>query len=168
MAGLLLRFVLVDSTLSKVVAGIIRESFRSQAEMLGLTVEKHSGYAAFETSQRVERRIKSGEHVVLGYVGEKPVGTITFSVESEQPVNGWIERLAVLPEFRGNGYGRELMGYAEEWLRKAGVVCVELAIVKQFKSLQEFYKQLGYNPTETVKYEFLPFEILHMEKHFSN
>ncbi|MDQ1281025.1 MAG: hypothetical protein QG670_2289 [Thermoproteota archaeon] len=166
--GLLLRFELVDTTLSEVVARTIRESFKNQALELELTVEKHSGYAAFETSQKVNKRIKRGEHVVLAYVGEKPVGTITFSVDSEQPVNGWIERLAVLPEFRRNGYGRELMGYAEEQLMKEGVARVELAIVKQFKHLQDFYEQLGYMPTETMKYEFLPFEILYMEKHLHN
>ena len=162
----MLRFELADTTLSEIVASIIRKSFKNQAEELGLTVEKHSGYAAFETSQKVKRRIGRGEHVFLAYVGEEPVGTITFSVDSKQPVNGYIERLAVLPEFRGNGYGRELMGYAEEQLRKASVVCVELAIVKQFKSLQEFYEQLGYNPTETVKYEFLPFEVLLIQNNY--
>lgn len=156
--------MLVDVTFSEVVSGIVRESFKKQAEELGLNAEEHSGFAAFETAEDVKSRIKGGDRVVLAYSGEDPVGTISFCVDSEQPLKGYIKRLAVLPEFRGRGFGRELMSYAEGQLKRLGVSRVELAIVKKFKPLQRFYKQLGYLPIETRSYPFLPFEVLYLEK----
>lgn len=47
-------------------------------------------------------------------------GVVMASVSAKDPAVGHIDLLAVHPEVRGRGHGRELVRAAEEWLRSAG------------------------------------------------
>ncbi|MEV0352429.1 GNAT family N-acetyltransferase [Nonomuraea sp. NPDC050680] len=47
-------------------------------------------------------------------------GVVMASVSAKDPAIGHIDLLAVHPEVRGRGHGRELVRAAEEWLRSAG------------------------------------------------
>ena len=47
-------------------------------------------------------------------------GVVMASVSAKDPAVGHIDLLAVHPDVRGRGHGRELVRAAEEWLRSAG------------------------------------------------
>lgn len=57
---------------------------------------------------------------------------------------GWVYYLAVQPDHRGNGLGRELMSAAESWLREQGVPKLQLMVRADNSAVIEFYKRLGY------------------------
>ncbi|MFD1542601.1 GNAT family N-acetyltransferase [Nonomuraea guangzhouensis] len=54
-------------------------------------------------------------------------GVVMASVSGKDPAVGHIDLLAVHPEVRGRGHGRELVRAAEEWLRSAGVTQARFA-----------------------------------------
>jgi GNAT superfamily N-acetyltransferase len=149
---------------SALVARVVRRAFRPQAAILGVNKVDHPYYAAFQTAVKVRERIAEGGQVLVARLGEEAVGTVTYSMGKQHPEDGWIERLAVLPEFRGRKYGEALMAEAEERLRKLGAKKLRLTIVKRFDHLRRFYEKQGYRATETRTFPGVPFEVLFMEK----
>ena len=59
----------------------------------------------------------------------------------------YIGRVAVLPQYRGTGLGRELMRRAEAYIRSTGGTAAELSGQVQASG---FYKKLGYTPVGEV------------------
>jgi ribosomal protein S18 acetylase RimI-like enzyme len=57
---------------------------------------------------------------------------------------GWIYYLAVAPELRSAGRGAALMAAAEDWLRAAGAVKVELMVRRANAGMVAFYEGVGY------------------------
>jgi ribosomal protein S18 acetylase RimI-like enzyme len=58
--------------------------------------------------------------------------------------NRYVHRLAIHPQFQGQGYARELMDFAEAKARSEGVVSIRLDTFSQNKRNQRFYEQRGY------------------------
>jgi ribosomal protein S18 acetylase RimI-like enzyme len=58
--------------------------------------------------------------------------------------NLYIHRLAVHPEYQGKGYAQQLMGFAEDFAKKAGAVSIRLDTFSQNRKNQRFYGQRGY------------------------
>lgn len=160
----MLKIELADSGSCGVISEIIAQSFMRQAQSLGIKKEEYPNYVAFETASGVQQRLHKGDRIALICLQDKPVGTISFNADAGQINKGYIKRLAVLSQFRGNGYGERLMDYAETRLKKNKVARVELSIAAQYEGLQRYYQRLGYVPREKKFFRSLPFEVLFMEK----
>ncbi|WP_425310345.1 GNAT family acetyltransferase [Ammonicoccus fulvus] len=63
---------------------------------------------------------------------------------------GWVYYLAVAPDRRGHGLGRELMAAAETWLAERGVPKIQLMIRAGNASVRAFYEALGYADQEVI------------------
>ena len=63
---------------------------------------------------------------------------------------GWINYLAVLPEFQKHGYGRQMVNYFEYKLREMGCPKINLQIRKGNDRVYEFYKKLGYSDDRAI------------------
>jgi GNAT superfamily N-acetyltransferase len=149
---------------TETVASIIRQSFTRQAQLLELTPASCPTYVAFESASGVQRRIESGAHVVLAFLGEAPIGTVSCVLRADSD-HGEIMRLAVLPQHRGHGYGKRLMAYAEQYLRTNGAAVLELSIVAQFERLLTYYEGLGYSTSDQKgRVSGLPFDLLFLVK----
>ncbi len=151
---------------AEIISKIIRESFKTQSEILKISEDDYPNYVAFETVESVANRMDRSDTIVIAYLNDKPVGTVSFRNDPEEEQRGHIIRLAILPRFRGHSYGEHLMAYAETKLRERGVKFIELCIVAQFKRLREYYENLGYTPRETRSHAGFPFEILYMENKY--
>jgi GNAT superfamily N-acetyltransferase len=57
---------------------------------------------------------------------------------------GWLYKLAVAPEQRGKGCGRDLVRQAERWLVARGLLKCNLLIRDTNLKVQDFYRRLGY------------------------
>jgi ribosomal protein S18 acetylase RimI-like enzyme len=157
-------FKLADTKDSKLISELIGKSFKNQVDILGIRKEEYPNYVAFETAEGVKERIYKGDVIIIAYLKDEPIGTVSFNIDSNQVYKGYIKRLAVIPEFRGYGYGNMLMDDTEMKLKERGVTLVELSLVAQFEKLQRFYERLGYTAKEKKFVSSLPFEILFMEK----
>ncbi|MFZ5645128.1 MAG: GNAT family N-acetyltransferase [Bacillota bacterium] len=160
----MIRIEEADYAYSELISGIIRKSFKTQADILGISEESYPNYVAFETPARVRGRMDKGSLFFLAFQGDIPVGTVSISRDRNNLKRGYISRFCVIPEYRGRDYGKLLISHAENILRASGVECIEISIVAEFTRLEEYYSRLGYIANEKKTVPSLPFLILYMEK----
>lgn len=92
---------------------------------------------------------------LLAYEGTQPIGTTRIRYLNAHLAK--IERVAVLPAYRGRGIGRQLMEKAICWIQKQG--CHEVKINAQIHAKQ-FYEKLGF---QAQGFEFEEAGIPHIE-----
>ena len=63
---------------------------------------------------------------------------------------GWINYLAVHPDFQGNGYGQEIMNSVETGLREMGCPKINLQIRTGNDKIESFYQKLGFTNDHVV------------------
>ena len=63
---------------------------------------------------------------------------------------GWLNYLACAPEYRKNGYARQIVVHAENILRKAGCPKINIQIRTDNQQVIDFYHQLGFRKDEVV------------------
>lgn len=75
-----------------------------------------------------------------------------------------MNNLAVLPEYKHIGIGKELVNYAIRYSNNIlGENIIKIGIVEENTSLKEWYKQLGFVNTGTKNFNNLPFAVGFME-----
>lgn len=74
----------------------------------------------------------------------------TIAVRILDGANGVVElkRMFVLPEYQGNGYGRELLEYAVAYVQEQHYKKVCLDTRKQFSAAQHLYRSVGFKETD--------------------
>ena len=63
---------------------------------------------------------------------------------------GWLYAVAVLPEFRRSGAGKQLVDHALDVLRELGCIKVNIQIRPDNQQVTSFYRQLGFEVEERV------------------
>ncbi len=116
--------------------------------------------AVFQVEQQVDPHLdfdgqdEASQHSIALWAGE-PTGTMRMRGIAAGQVK--VERLAVLPEFRGRGIGRRLMEEALAVLCEQGIEVVQVHAQIQVRS---FYEKLGF---ESQGEEFVEAGILHVK-----
>jgi ribosomal protein S18 acetylase RimI-like enzyme len=88
--------------------------------------------------------IATGEMHVLEHAGEI-VGVIRLRAE---PPALWVENVAVDPRFQHQGYGRQLLAFADQQARAAGLSELRLYANELMLENIALYARLGYVETE--------------------
>ena len=63
---------------------------------------------------------------------------------------GWINYLAVHPDFRGQGYGKQVIVNVESELRKRGCPKINLQIRSRNDKVTAFYQKLGFTDDQVL------------------
>jgi ribosomal protein S18 acetylase RimI-like enzyme len=87
------------------------------------------------------------ELFLVGFVGHELLGTVLAGYDG---CRGWIYHLAVHPDHRRNGYGRELMRSAEARLRARGCPKINLQVRTGNGAVARFYEDLGFAVEERI------------------
>ena len=84
-------------------------------------------------------------------VGEDAAGRLVGSVMvGHDGHRGWLYYVAVSPATRGEGLGRRMVRAAEDWLRRRGVVKVQLLVRETNTGAVGFYENLGFEVAPRV------------------
>ena len=75
------------------------------------------------------------------------VGSVMAGYEGHR---GWLNYLAVLPQYQGKGYGKKLVEKALAELKEIGCLKVNLEVRKSNSSVIDFYMHLGFKDNEVV------------------
>jgi ribosomal protein S18 acetylase RimI-like enzyme len=140
---------------------IIRRSFQTIADELGLTRENCSVYPAFTTPEKL-KELRTRDAVFFGlFVDGHQAGFV--AVEKEKDGKYYMKRLAVLPEYRHGGAGRKLIDFVIDYVKNAGIRTLSIAIVNEQSVLKDWYKDMGFNEISIKEFEHLPFTVCFME-----
>ena len=139
---------------------VIRDSFRTVAEELGLTERNCPAHASFITLDKLNELNKRA-HFAGFYHDGRQVGFVAI----EQADNGvfYLDKLSVLPQHRHKGYGKRLVKYVLTRVKEEGGSRVSLGMIDSHTVLKGWYVKLGFRVTGTKKFAHLPFTVCFME-----
>jgi len=140
---------------------VIRNSFGTVAEELNLTPENAPTHPSFITPDQLEELRQKGL-VFYGYfLDDMQVGFV--AMEKADDSLYYMEKLAVLPEYRHNGYGSDLVRFILDTAAARGVKKLSIGIIYEQAVLKDWYKDIGFKETGTENFEHLPFTVGFME-----
>jgi ribosomal protein S18 acetylase RimI-like enzyme len=84
---------------------------------------------------------------LVGVLENRIISTIMIGYEGHR---GWINYLAVSPDFQRKGIGTRMMNEAEHMLKTIGCPKINLQIRTQNTAVISFYQSLGYSPDDVV------------------
>lgn len=93
---------------------------------------------------------KLNEHPELFLVGEVAGRVVATCMAGYEGHRGWINYLAVHPDYQKQGYARQLMALAEERLLAMGCPKVNLQIRTDNLAAQAFYHAIGYKTDAVI------------------
>jgi ribosomal protein S18 acetylase RimI-like enzyme len=143
-------------------AELLRSSFITVADAFGITRENAPTNPAFADTDSLSVMLDKGVSLFGAYCDDMRAGFVAL----EDAGNGcwYMERLAVLPEYRHKGIGRMLMDFAFGTVKEKGGKKISIGIINENKVLKDWYTEYGFAETGTRVFKHLPFEVCFMEK----
>lgn len=139
---------------------IIRRACATVAKRFGLTPENCPKTAAFYTMDRLRADLDRGVQYYLLEGNNEACGCV--ALENAKPGVCYLERLAVLPEHRSQGYGTALVRHAFAEAMAMGIRRIEIGIIAEDTRLKEWYRRFGFELTGTKTFDHLPFLVAFM------
>ena len=130
---------------------VIKESFATVAKEFGFTVENAPGFTAFATTEdRLKYHLfEEHRYMYVFYVKEDIVGYYSLLVQDNNECE--LNNLSVIPAYRHQGIGEELLKHA-------------FKIAKEYNVLRKWYESFDFVHIGTQKFDFFPFTCGYMEK----
>ncbi|MEM3696098.1 MAG: GNAT family N-acetyltransferase [Candidatus Bathyarchaeia archaeon] len=95
-----------------------------------------------DSKEAIAAQMKANPDFFLGaFDGNRLIGTVVVSCDMRK---GWINRLAVDPEYRLHGVAKALIAESEKILRKHGIRIVCALIEDDNVASKRLFKKLGY------------------------
>jgi ribosomal protein S18 acetylase RimI-like enzyme len=141
---------------------VIQKSFSTVAEDFNLTKENAPTNPAFIEVRHLQKMQEKGTAMLGGFADTVQVGFV--AIERKAGHEFWMERLAVLPEYRHKGYGRQIVEYAVNYVAELGGATVLIGIIGSHAVLKSWYRNLGFHELETRQFAHLPFPVCYMKK----
>jgi len=96
----------------------------------------------------IERKLKvNPELFLVGLLDNKIIATVMGGYEGHR---GWINYLAVDPNYQKRGWGKQIMKAVEDKLLAMGCPKINLQIRTDNLSAVSFYKKIGYKMDEVI------------------
>lgn len=142
---------------------VIRKSFLTVANELGFTEDNAPGFTAFSTDEeRLECQFQEQRPMYV-YVNGKNVIAGYYSLQIQDDEECELNNLCVLPEYRHEEIGRELLLHAVRQARELGCKMMNIGIVEENVKLRKWYEKYGALHIGTKKYDFFPFTCGYMK-----
>lgn len=160
-AGIEIRNLSSDEELAGSVQ-VIRESFRTVAGELCLTERNCPTHPSFMTFQRLKAETVKGLQCFGLFTGDAQAGFVAALAATADLF--YLERLAVLLDYRHRGYGRILVDHVFSFVSKSGGRRISIAVIHESEVLKRWYSDYGFRETGTKVFPHLPFTVCFMEK----
>lgn len=140
---------------------IVHLSFQTVADEMNLTKDNCSSYTAFMPIEKLISQFENDAPMFLYQYNGYFAGYFSLSINDDSVE---LNNLAVLPEYRHLGIGKELADYAITYSKNIlGANKIKIGIVEENTILKEWYEKIGFVHTGTKKFEHLPFTVGFME-----
>ena len=94
-------------------------------------------------------RRNANSTVLVGRDGDAIVASAMVGHDGHR---GWVYYVAVDPDRRTRGLGRTIMAAAEDWLRQAGILKLQLLVRRENTQANAFYTSLGFAESTSVMF----------------
>jgi ribosomal protein S18 acetylase RimI-like enzyme len=98
-----------------------------------------SGAHAEDEASLLAKLRRGGAYIA--FKNSEPAGCVLYQPEADHV---YMERLSVLPAYRGRGIGRALVEAVEAHARRLGLPCVRLGVRAEPVENRDYYQRLGY------------------------
>jgi ribosomal protein S18 acetylase RimI-like enzyme len=148
------------------LAKLLNEAFATVAKEFGLTKENSPTNNAFIASDELKTQLIESREFYTYADNGKVVGFIAIEKALGTPDADkfYIEKLAVAPNSRHLGIGRQLMDFASNRIVELGGKCISIGLINSNTVLKDWYNKQGYVECSVKTFEHLPFEVCIMEK----
>lgn len=141
---------------------VIHQSFSTVAKDFGLTRENCPKHTSFIPLTFLETQMSWGWNMYALYAGKKIIGYMSLSKEGDDAFE--LHNLAVLPEYRHNGFGKLLLDYANDVVKSLGGKTIKVGIIEESDVLKNWYIANGFVHTGAKKFDYLPFTSGYLER----
>lgn len=144
---------------------LLNDSFATVAAEFGLTKENSPTNNAFITPKELYSQLTENREFYYYEENNIIIGFIAL----EQSLNNqnifYIEKVAVHPDFRNKGLGKELMNFAIFRIIQLGGQEISIGLIDSNHKLKDWYNNQGFIETGIKSYEHLPFNVCFMSKY---
>ncbi len=142
---------------SETIAALLRTAYHEIAEKYHLSPRVYPAHPSYTTSVQISNEMKSGvEYFFMTRYGQ-PIGCASVLKVNRDVL--FMDRLAVLPSFRGQGCGRLLVEHCLELARQRGAKRLETGITADRDELVEWYRRMGFRFKQPARLHFLPYRV---------
>jgi ribosomal protein S18 acetylase RimI-like enzyme len=150
------------ATLAECVA-VIRAAFQTVADDFGFTETQVPTNAAFLTLDQLQTAQTRGDRILALRVDGRIVGSVSLRASTSRAVVE-LERLAVAPPFRHQGYGGVLVERSCAIAAADGATTISVGIIATNTLLRRWYERHGFAVTATRTFEHLPFTVWYLQR----
>lgn len=140
---------------------VIHKSFATVAEDFGLTRENCPSHTSFMDMGKLQWEYDSGAQMFGLYLDGLLIGFFALSKVDEDAYK--LKHLAVLPEYRYNGYGRSMLDFAKARAKEYGAGKLQLGMIDESSLLKNWYLANSFRITGVQKFDSLLFTVCYME-----
>lgn len=144
-------------TLSK----IIRDSYQTVADRFGLNDSNCPKHPSNCTSDWISSDFQRGVTYFLLVTDGKETGCAALEEADHELC--YLERLAVIPEYRKKGIGKSLVDYVFNEAKMLGCKRISIGIISKQQELKNWYSKIGFKEGVTKSFDHLPFDVTFME-----
>lgn len=146
---------------SQAIADIIAFSNKDVAVMFGITQNNNPKHPSFYNKESVLTDFARGEAYFLYALDGKNIGCVAFEKPNDK--TGYLNRLSVLPSYRGQGIGETLTKHVVQYGRSKDVSELSIGIIAKHSHLKSWYLKLGFIENGLKEFPHLPFDVLFMK-----
>ncbi len=143
------------------LARLIRESFADVARRFQITPENCPKHPSNCVDEWIHNDFQTGRIYYILEKASHAVGCV--ALEQATPELFYLERLAVLPQTRGQGFGRILVAYVFAEVRKRQGKRISIGTIDEQEDLKSWYIKIGFHVTQIKHFPHLPFTVAFME-----
>ena len=136
---------------------IIKQSFKTVADEFGFTEENAPRFTAFAISDDRLYWHMDKEHRPMFVAEEDSVLCGYYSLLIQENGECELNNLAVLPQYRHRGIGKQLLEHSFTFAKSVGCHAMNIGIVEENTVLRKWYEQNGAIHIGTQKFDFFPF-----------
>jgi len=144
------------------IAALLRSAYADVAQRFGLTSQNCSKHPSNFQAEWVTEALSRG----IRYFVLEEAGTLIgcVALEQPQPEVCYLERLAVLPQYRHKQAGKKLVEHIFAEAQQLGADRIEIGIIAEHKTLKAWYESFGFTEIRRASFQHLPFEVMFMRK----
>ena len=160
MVSIMIRTIAKDDLLD--CLNIFHKGYETVAVEFGLTEENSPdrGRASLPF-EKLAIEFDNGT-MMFGYFSDKKmIGYLGMKIQ-ENGVCG-LDDIIILPEYRQNGYGKELLDFCKQKAKEFGANKIRLGMIDDNKKLRKWYEDNGFVNVEYKKYDGAPYTVGKME-----